>query len=240
MWNEARKRGHRLIAPDFAGHGESSISDGAITLSSMSDDIYHVLEHFDVSQGALVGHSLGGFLAIQYLLDHPGHAAQRLPNGFSCIACTAGNWSYFLGGGNWHGELLMKTGIFDFLMSLDVIAEILMAKKFGSTGAANLAAVRVVVEASRAGSKRKDLKNMSDFTWDSNLHPEIPKIRLPSVVIVGSLDDHHPHPEMSTALRTSFQATGLLRAYKVMDEVGHFIPLVRPKQALDATELLWQ
>ena len=30
-----------------------------------------------------------------------------------------------------------------------------------------------------------------------NLHPEIPGISLPSIVIVGALDDHHPHPLMS-------------------------------------------
>ncbi|WP_405558467.1 alpha/beta fold hydrolase [Streptomyces sp. NBC_01171] len=43
----------------------------------MAQDYLAVLEHFDVRDGVLVGHSMGGFLALRAVLDHPG-VARRL------------------------------------------------------------------------------------------------------------------------------------------------------------------
>ncbi|CAK0873905.1 unnamed protein product [Prorocentrum cordatum] len=121
-------------------------------------------------------------------------------------------------------------------MQSDSVAPLLMAKKFGKP---SLPAVRVVVEASRVGASRASLKPMSDFLWDYNLHPRLPSIGVPSVIIVGSADDHHPHPAMSEALRNDLSATGLLRAYIVLDGVGHFIPLIQPLETVDGIEQLW-
>ena len=118
-WNELRGRGHRVVAMDLPGHGASGFTPEAIGLEALCDDLRAALDHLEVSEGVLVGHSLGGFLAIRYLLDHPAHAARRLPLGFACVACTAGDWPTLVGGkgGNWHGDLLMSTGLFDLLMS---------------------------------------------------------------------------------------------------------------------------
>lgn len=239
VWNELRSRGHRVIALDLPGHGESNVGNGeGLSLGSLAEDLRVVLDHLNVSNGALVGHSLGGFISIQYLLEYTSHAAQRLPLGFVCVSCTAGGWHRLVGGagGNWHGNLLMASGIFDFLMRFDFVAHLLMAKKFGRP---SLPAVRVVVEASRIGASRRALKGLSDLPWKHDLHPVLQSLRVPSVVVVGVLDKHHPHPVMSVALRADFNATGLLRSYVVLRDVGHFIPLMRPLEAVVAIERLW-
>src|SRR5260370_29934008 len=54
----------------------------------MAADYAAVLEHFDVRDGVLVGHSMGGFVAIRAVLDHPG-LAQRL-RGLVLFATLAG------------------------------------------------------------------------------------------------------------------------------------------------------
>ncbi|CAK0873906.1 unnamed protein product, partial [Prorocentrum cordatum] len=115
VWNELRNRGHQVLALDLAGHGQSNLSKEALELVSLSSDIRHVLDHFDVRNGGIVGHSLGGFLAMMYLVEHASHALQRVPLGFACLACTGGHFGHFIGGagGNWHGNLLMTTGIED-------------------------------------------------------------------------------------------------------------------------------
>mmetsp|Transcript_133749 Transcript_133749/g.415995 ORF Transcript_133749/g.415995 Transcript_133749/m.415995 type:complete len:342 (+) Transcript_133749:30-1055(+) len=230
VWNMLRDKGHRVIAFDLPGHGESELCEGALAVESISEDIRRVLDHFEVEGAAIAGHSLGGFFALNYLLEHTEHSRRRTSLGFVCISCTAGNWRHFIGGtgGNWHGNLLMKSGLFDLLMQSDSIAALLMAKKFDKP---SLPAVQVVINASRVGSSRRSLKRLSDLTWELNLHPRLSSLHLPSSIIVGSLDKHHPHPCMSEALRDDLRASGLLREYHVLQGVGHFIPLMRPAEA---------
>lgn len=50
----------------------------AFTTQVMADDIKAVLEYFDVTDGILVGHSMGGFLSIIFMLAYPTIAAARL------------------------------------------------------------------------------------------------------------------------------------------------------------------
>ena len=44
----------------------------------MAADYAAVLEHHDVRNGVLIGHSMGGFLATAFVLHHPAIAAARL------------------------------------------------------------------------------------------------------------------------------------------------------------------
>lgn len=84
------KKGYRVIAFDLRGHGESTIGKDSITSQSMVDDYHAVLEHFDVQNGILAGHSTGGFLSILFLLNHQEKALARL-KGAVIIAGLAGD-----------------------------------------------------------------------------------------------------------------------------------------------------
>ena len=79
VWDELVARGHRVIAFDQRGHGRSTLGSAGIGSEPMAADYAAVLEHFDVRDGVLVGHSMGGFVAIRAVLDHPepGAAAAR-------------------------------------------------------------------------------------------------------------------------------------------------------------------
>lgn len=76
VWAKLREDGHRLIGYDLPGHGGSNLSASALELPSLLQDLHRILEHFDVRQGVLVGHGLGGFLALQYLAEYRKHAAR--------------------------------------------------------------------------------------------------------------------------------------------------------------------
>ena len=52
--------GHRVVALDLGGHGESGIGRGDWNLPSFGDDVVAVVEEVGADDVALVGHSMGG------------------------------------------------------------------------------------------------------------------------------------------------------------------------------------
>jgi non-heme chloroperoxidase len=88
VWEALMARGHRVIAFDQRGHGRSTLGSAGSGSEAMAADCVAVLDHFDVRDGVLVGHSMGGFVAIRAVLDHPG-LTRRL-RGLVLLATLAG------------------------------------------------------------------------------------------------------------------------------------------------------
>ena len=62
---------YRTIVFDQRGHGKSSIGNKGVSSSSMASDYKNLIEYFNLENCILVGHSMGGFLAMKFLLDNP-------------------------------------------------------------------------------------------------------------------------------------------------------------------------
>ena len=62
----------RCVAIDLPGHGRSP-GNGAGTYgrSAVLDDIRRVLDHLEIAQTTVVGHSLGGYLALALAIENP-------------------------------------------------------------------------------------------------------------------------------------------------------------------------
>jgi pimeloyl-ACP methyl ester carboxylesterase len=57
---------YTIIAPDLLGHGDSSKPEGDYSLGAYANGIRDLLEALGHDRGTLVGHSLGGGVAMQY------------------------------------------------------------------------------------------------------------------------------------------------------------------------------
>lgn len=55
----------RCITLDFRGHGQSSIPTEHFTLTNLSDDVIHLVNSIGIQKLTLVGHSLGGMVAME-------------------------------------------------------------------------------------------------------------------------------------------------------------------------------
>lgn len=63
-----------VVAPDLRGHGDSAWSpDGAYATSDFVSDLADVVEALDVAPFDLVGHSLGGHIALRFSAAFPEH-----------------------------------------------------------------------------------------------------------------------------------------------------------------------
>ncbi len=69
--------GHRVLALDQRGHGESS-NQGPYDLNTLCDDIFGFLDALDIGRCHLLGHSMGGMVAIHALLRAPGRFASAI------------------------------------------------------------------------------------------------------------------------------------------------------------------
>ena len=64
-------RRHRVLVPDLPGHGGSSPLPAAPTLSPFADVVAELAERERVFPATVVGHSLGGLVALRLALRHP-------------------------------------------------------------------------------------------------------------------------------------------------------------------------
>ena len=61
----------RVIAPDLLGHGQSDKPRTDYSLGAFAAGLRDLLDELGVSQVTLVGHSLGGGVAMQFFYQHP-------------------------------------------------------------------------------------------------------------------------------------------------------------------------
>jgi pimeloyl-ACP methyl ester carboxylesterase len=81
---ETLSRHYRVIAPDLFGHGASDKPAGDYSLSAHAATVRDLLEALDIPSATLVGHSLGGGIAMQTLYLFP-ERVERL-----CLVASGG------------------------------------------------------------------------------------------------------------------------------------------------------
>jgi len=64
---------YQVVTIDHRGHGTSDApsSADAYSIPTLGDDVYALLNHLDIARCCLVGHSMGGLVALQVVLDQP-------------------------------------------------------------------------------------------------------------------------------------------------------------------------
>ena len=64
-------RGHRVLAPDLLGHGDSDKPEDGYELADFADSLAALLTELGAAQATVVGHSFGGAVAMQLAYSHP-------------------------------------------------------------------------------------------------------------------------------------------------------------------------
>ena len=70
-------RHYRVIAPDLLGHGQSAKPRTDYSLGAFAAGLRDLLDELGITRATIVGHSLGGGVAMQFLYQHPQYC-QRL------------------------------------------------------------------------------------------------------------------------------------------------------------------
>ena len=70
---------HTVIAVEMQGHGRTADTDRAITPAALASDVVGVLDHLGIDRAHVLGHSLGGAVALELAVSHPDRVRSVVP-----------------------------------------------------------------------------------------------------------------------------------------------------------------
>ncbi|CAG9621978.1 alpha/beta fold hydrolase [Sutcliffiella rhizosphaerae] len=62
---------NRVIAIDLRGHGHSAVAEDEFTVDEMADDVKKLLDSLEIERSVVLGHSLGGYVALALAENEP-------------------------------------------------------------------------------------------------------------------------------------------------------------------------
>jgi pimeloyl-ACP methyl ester carboxylesterase len=215
--------GYRVVAFDARGHGQSTIGTQGVSAPVMAADLAAVLEATGTTDAILVGHSMGGFLALEAVLELP-EVPVRLA-GLVLVATFAGD---ILDGApqNRVEAPLLRSHLLPRLGANPTIGTLFAASFFGRqpSPAMLTAFLGMVLDRDHAPL----LPLLEAFTTD-DLLARLPAVDLPTVIVCG-LADHTTPPRDSQRM-----ATAIPRARSVwVPGAGHMLPWEAPHAIRDA------
>ena len=212
-------RGHRVIAFDQRGHGRSSIGRGGVGSWQMASDYAAVLTAYDVRGAVLVAHSMGGFVAIRFLLENRDLVEQHLA-GAVLMATMAGD----VNRDNPQNRVqipLLKSGILARLVRSDRVGRLFARTLMGdepddAMGAAFLRMFRA--------QQLSPLVPILRAMVTENRYAALDVIDLPCTIVVGTADRTTP-PFHTDDLHAGIRHSRLVR----VPGAGHMINWEAPE-----------
>ncbi len=78
-------QGFTVIVPDFPGTGGSDGVKGELTIEMLADFVYDILQHENIVEAVIAGHSMGGYTAAAFAVKYP-----TILKGMAMVHSTAG------------------------------------------------------------------------------------------------------------------------------------------------------
>jgi pimeloyl-ACP methyl ester carboxylesterase len=220
--------GRRLLVPELPGHGGSEPLPAARNLNTYADSLAALIEREGFPPAAVVGHSLGGAIALRLAIRRP-DAVSRL-----VLAAAAGISS----GTRSARYALTITGILKpgrrIAPHRRLVARspVLKSLVFGRWGAADPQALPAeVVEAFLSGPARHtDTVSAAKALMQDDPRADLDRVQCPSLVLWGARDNQLP---IGDAFDYARRLRGRLR---VIADCGHLLIGERPDACADAIE----
>jgi pimeloyl-ACP methyl ester carboxylesterase len=70
---------HTVIAVEMQGHGRTANIDREITYPNLASDVVALLDHLGIERAAVLGHSMGGGVALELAVSHPDRVSAIVP-----------------------------------------------------------------------------------------------------------------------------------------------------------------
>jgi pimeloyl-ACP methyl ester carboxylesterase len=215
--------GYRVVAFDARGHGRSTIGSQGISAPVMAADLAAVLEATGATDAILVGHSMGGFLALEAVLAVPG-VADRLA-GLVLVSSFAGD--ILDGAPQNRAEVpILRSRLVPRLGANPTIGMLFAASFFGPRPSpAMLTALLDMVLA----RDHEPLVPLLEAFASDDLVARLPEVGVPTVVVCGLADRTTP-PHDSRRMAAAIPGARI----SWVEAAGHMLPWEAPAAVRDA------
>ncbi len=220
------KSGRRVIMFDQRAHGDSGAGPEPISPRLMAGDYAAILSHYDVTDGVLVGHSLGAFLSVVFSILHSDVARSRL-RGLVLVSGHAGDAAKDNFQNRIHAAML-EHGIAGLAMRSDFASRLLLRPLFGKRPE------RRVLDGMIERLRRVNIANILPIlraALAESYYDRLGEVPVPAIVIRGDLDRTCPRFH-SERLGAEIAGSRTL----TLPDVGHMVNYEAPLAIVAAIE----
>ena len=212
---EALSTDHRVLAPDFRGHGGSDVPINGYTLARLAEDVHEMMWALDMAPAVVVGHSMGGMVAQQLAVSHPEDLSALV-----LVATAAADPDGQLISGRIASDAV-EAGYSDAFLRY-------LPGWFPSDGDADL---REWVKSQMLRTPERVALGLVEDYRDFDFRNDLPGIRVPALAVAASSD-------VSTAPARSEEIAGLIPGARLVtiERAGHFVQLERPGEVNTALQ----
>jgi len=203
---------YRAIAWDMPGYGGSAPLP-SVSIAGLADALQQFLQQVGASRAILVGHSIGGMIVQQWLVNNPHTAA--------AVVLAQTSPAFGKPDGDWQKSFInARLGPLDRGATLVSLAPSLVKELIGDNpDAGGIALARDCMAAVPEATYRATMLALIGF----DLRHALKQIAVPTLVLSGSKDNNAPAPMMAK------MATYIPSAsYVELEGVGHLANLERP------------
>lgn len=165
----------RTYSFDFWGFGDSRRKQTQESIQAYSDQVIRFLDELGIDRVQLVGHSMGGMVALKTAINHP----ERITRVATVGAPIDGDSL------SWLLKLTDRPIFADAFARLPWLRRYLFRFFLGETADP---AVHEVIDDS-VKSSANTLRHAVSSMWRTDLRPELERLRVPALIVHGGRDD---------------------------------------------------
>jgi 3-oxoadipate enol-lactonase len=216
QWPELAKT-HRAIRPDLRGMGRSNAPAGPYLMETLAGDLAAILDAMAIDRATIVGHSLGGFVAMAFARMYTERVA-RLALVCSRLAADSPEISGF------RNDLADRI---ERANSIEPVVENYVPRLFSTASfEKDSDAVERARAIARSNSPRGAAAMLRGMAQRSESYDIAGDLQMPVLIVAGAADKVVPLSEAQT-MRAAFPAARLA----VMERSGH-LPMLEEPAAL--------
>jgi 3-oxoadipate enol-lactonase len=216
MWKsqmEALSEGWRVVACDIRGHGESDIGEKPFSIGLFAQDLIGLMDALEIEKAVLCGLSMGGYIALNAVLSHPGRFDALVLSDTQCAADSPEGKEKRLEA----IEAISKSGVESFA---DASLKNLFAPGSLKREGAEIAAAREMITATAEETLIRSLRALREREESCS---RLQEIAVPVLVMVGEQDGITP-PAAARLMQEKIEGCRLA----VIAQAGHLSNMENP------------
>lgn len=218
MWSkqaETLKESTRVIAYDVRGHGDSGTGTGDFSIELFVQDLISLLDSLNIDKAILCGLSMGGYIALNAIENHPERFRALVLCDSNCVADTPEAKEKRMRA----IETIRENGVKKYV---DESIKNLVAHDTFTTKPGLVAEIRTMMVNTAWQTLVNTLQALSSREEACS---KLPEIRIPVLIIVGQEDVLTP-PEAAKYMHEKIEGSVL----SILPHAGHLSNLENPEQ----------